>query len=65
MKNCYKWLEESKNESLLPDYGGLVSSHNNVLATKFKMDKGCYSSMLHEEIKELERNIRKLENKEY
>ncbi len=65
LKNCYKWLEESKNESLLPDYGGLVSSHNNVLATKFKMDKGCYSSMLHEEIKELERNIRKLENKEY
>ena len=64
LKTCYKWLEESKNPNLIPDYGGLVSSHNNVLASKFKAEKSNFSSMLLEEIKELERNINKIENKE-
>lgn len=65
LKNCYKWLEESKTLTLTPDYGGLVSSHNNLLASKFRSDKNCYSNMLLDEIKELEKNIQKLENKDF
>ena len=65
LKTCYKWYEEAKNEKCLPDYGGLVSSHNNILATKFKSEKNSFASMLLEEIKELEKNIQKLENKEF
>jgi len=64
LKTCYKWAEESKNETLLPDYGGLVSSHNNILASKFKGERTAYGTMLLEEIKELEKNFMKLENKE-
>lgn len=64
LKTCYKWLEESKDDAMAPDYGGLVSSHNNFLASKFKSDKHSYTNMLYEEIKELEKNFIKIENKE-
>lgn len=64
LKTCYKWLDEAKNDQMPADYGGLVNSHNCCLASKFKADKNCYSNMLMEQIKELEKNIEMLENKE-
>ena len=63
LKTCRKWLDQAK-ENQKCDYDGLVSSHNAILANKFKSEGGYYC-MLSEEVGLLERLICKMENHEY
>lgn len=64
IKTCRKWLDQAKEDNGKCDYDGLVSSHNAILASKFKSEGGYYC-MLSEEVGVLERLISKMESYEY